>query len=345
MRDRIHPLIDPATVRESGLGVLREQRDVRNQTVEGTRGVVIRVYPVGHPENRLGQTLVDVHLSYLLPILKGVPVALSHAHQETPVATPRTKFRQPYPPKARNRMEGEASDLRPGTFVWVQFMNADLREPIVTAVMPYNRQGEEPFPVEKQVTFRFAGADDVEAVECFPLNSSMEEYPRSVRVYNGTRREIDNRGNLLYQTTIDREPVFLGDNGIPAAPLPEGSEVHSTKGARLGNQGRFTGRHPVTGETNEHGSIVDESLEALIGSHIRRILANEVGNYVREIVGNAVGKSTITVKENGDGSYSALLQTNGAGDYAINIVANGSGKYAVETSANPSGAHEHTSSD
>jgi hypothetical protein len=366
-RRAVQPLIDPAEVRETGLGVFKEQRDSRNQTVEGVKGVVIRVFPVDHPANLLQQTLVDVQVSHRLPLLHFVPVASSHGHQETPLASPGTRFRNPYDPKERNQIEGHARDLRPGTIVWVHFENRDLREPVVTAILGFTRQGQLGFPIDKHVVFDFAGSDDVSPRERFPLHSSLAEYPRAVESFNGSRREVDNKGNILEQTTIDRLPVFPGHNGIPASPPPEGSKVTSTKGAAKGNIGRFTGIHDVTGETNEQGNFVDESKEAGFGNHIRRLIRNFVGRRVVQLLSNVIGNSEITLEENGQGSYSldvltngvgnwrvgmksngsgswaVVIESNGTGDVTRDIKTNGSGKYAVRSQANGDGSHVHSS--
>lgn len=335
---RPFPLINPHGVFTSALGRIEPETDERDRIFESVKGVVIRVYPIGHPENGLHRTLVDVHCGYLLPIFNKVPVHSPHAHQETEIALPDTRFRNPYLPKPRNRIEGLAYDLRPGTLVWVQFHNGDFHDPVVVGTATPSFQGDEGFPFDKHSSHPFNEAgDDVEVKERFALDSDMLEYPRAVESFNGTRREIDKRGNINVQTTIDKLPVFPGDNQILASELPEGSYVISTKGATKGNIGHFTGIHDLTGETNLQGNHVDESKLAGIGSHIRRILYNVVGKRLLSILGNIIGSSLIEIRTNGQGNYELELTTNGLGNWRALISANGSGNWDVTVTANSSG--------
>jgi len=297
------PLIPARSVRQAALGYEAPQYDTRAEISELSAGVVIAVYPVDHPANPMGQMLVDVQLNHGLPLLQRVPVGTFYVHQETAIATPRSSDRQPYTPKARNRIEGCVRDLRAGTKVLVGFVNANLRAPVVVCALPFNLQDAGAFPVARQAVDRFDDDGKLLAMtEVSSAHALMSEYPRAVDTYNGTRLERDNRGNLHVQTTNDQESVFPGDNGIPAAPKPEGNIGFSTRGARRGIQGRITGEHPTTGETNSDGSIRDETANAKIGNLIAR-LRSKVGRYYVSTRGSGDARVYL---ENDDRSYLAL---------------------------------------
>jgi hypothetical protein len=292
----VYPLIDPDDVYQTGLGTPMRQPPVHRRAVDGVKAVVIRVFPVGHPENRLGQTLVDAQPMAELPMLFRVPVCLPHAHQETEVALPRSPRRQPYDPKKVNRIEGSARDLRPGTYVWIQFLGGSLHDPVVVATMKPNRQGER--PGERQCVDRIGTDGALARAEVVPLDSDLEEYPRSVDVFNGCRDEIDNRGNRYIQTSTDRDPVHPGHNGIPRSPDPQGNYGVSTRGAVDGHISFTSGKDPDTGD-DSRGRHVRRSVDALDGS-IRDSTRSTIGNIIRGLRSGS-GRIWESTRGSGDG--------------------------------------------
>lgn len=259
-----YSLIEAASVRQHSLGAVERQEPAGPRTFDPVKGTVINVYPVGHPKNRLKQTVVDVQPTAEHGILRRVPLCTLHAHQETGTALANSLRRQPYAPKDRNREEGTSVDVRPGTFVWVHFLGHDGKEPVAVAGMRFGGQGA-PFPQGRQVVDRVQADGSVAPTETPPLDSDMETYPRAVHhVFNGVRAETDNRGNYHLQASTDRTPVFPGHNGIPAAAAPEGSIGISARGGRFGNLILTTGRH------SRHD-------EASVGRHGRQSLGADDG--------------------------------------------------------------------
>ncbi len=291
--------------------------------MDGLKGVVVNVYPIGHPENLLGQPLYDVQPLADIPILPRVPMCASHAHQETDEAIEWTTRRQSYAPKARNRMEGSHRDLRSGTLVWVQFLGGSLHDPVIVQTMQYSEQGAGGFPRERQTVDRIGADGELVDEETYPLSSAIERhdddrvtssYPRSADVYNGVRVEVDNRGSRYVQTSTDREPVFPGHNDIPGTPTPEGNYGVSTRGAVVGNQVFTSGRHPrFPDESSEgrqgrrtinadDGTIRDETRGSKKGSIIKRV-ASAVGRLWMSTVGSGDGRVYL---ENAKRHYLAL---------------------------------------
>ncbi len=297
----MRPLIPLASVIQAGLGREEPEYDDRDGIAEEVVGVITAVYPIDHPENGLGQTLVDVQVGHLLPAWKRVPLGATHAHGETERYVENSRRRQPYDPKERNQMEGAVYDVRPGTRVLVRFPSKDLRSPTIVGILKYNRQGKGGFPAEKQGVDRWKDGKLLDMVEVNPLDSARAEYPRAVDTYNGTRLERDNRGNFSVQTTIDRASVFPGHNGIPAAPDPEGNIALSTRGARVGNVGITTGKHPLT-DDDSRGSIRFETAKALVGDLIARLRSGS-GRFFVSTKGSDDGRVFLVDK---DGDYVAL---------------------------------------
>lgn len=298
----MRPLIAIADVRQSGMPrVTAEHDDTADRLFETVLGVVVDVYPIDHPQNDMGQMLVDVQPLHWAPMLRRVPLAVGYAHGETHVATANTRDRQPYAPKARNQMDGTTYDVRPGTRVQVAFISGDLAAPIVVGIVKFNRQGELDAPTERQGIDRFGDDGHFAMVEGNPLDSAMSEYPRHRDTYNGTSREVDNRGNYTVQTSTDQEPVHPGHNGIDTSPDPQGNILHSSRGAKVGRQGRLTGKHPITGEAGD-GTIRDETLGATKGSWVAR-LASTIGRLWFSTRGSGDGRVYL---ENDDRSYVSL---------------------------------------
>lgn len=284
MTTGVTPLLDPHAIRQAGLAGVMDEAPLRGRDVlhAGTKGVILRGYPVGHRQNSTGQTLYDVQPLGALPLLRKIPMAHPHAHQETETALAHSARRQPYDPKPRNRIEGSARDLRPGTFVWVQFLGGDLTEGIITGTAKFARQGAGGFPREQQAVDRIATDGAVTDTLTHPLDADVDSYPRSVDVYNGTRVEVDNRGNYHVQTTTDRTPVFPGHNGIPQSPEPEGSIGVSTRGAIRGHIVFTTGRHPRFDDEPSQGRQMRQSLGADDGT-IRDETRSTLGHLIHRI--------------------------------------------------------------
>jgi len=309
---RIAPLIAIDDVRQAGLGRRVEQRPATRQTFESVKGVVTAVYPPDHPDNRLGQTLVDVQPLADLPQLFRVPLGAAHAHRDTDPAAPASARRQPFAARARNTIEGSVRDVRPGTYVWIQFAHGGLYDPVaVVAMQPRQTDARPGAAAEFVDTVTQAG--DVEWTALSPLQAGRQEYPRALEVYNGVRVLVDNRGNRIVQTSCDRVPVWPGHNGIPKSPAPQGSYLVSTRGAVVGHLVLVTGKHPRTGEASrgrqgrlvleaEDGTIRDETRDAGKGSFIRR-LRSTVGRLWESTKGSDDGRC---YREAADGSYEAL---------------------------------------
>lgn len=305
----IRSLVDADTVVQAGMGGQMDALPAGPRTMDGLKATVVAVYPVGHPENRLGQTLVDVQPLAELPLLPRVPVCLPHAHQETAEALEHTARRQPFAPKARNRMEGSSRDLRPGTLVWVQFLGGSLHDPVIVATMKYGQQGTGAFPLERQVVDRIQDDGAVVDDETHPLDSAIDRsdpdhvtssYPRSADVYNGVRVEVDNRGSHYVQTSIDREPVFPGHNRIPAAPAPEGNYGVSTRGARVGHQVFTSGRHPRFPDEESIGRQGRQTIDADDGTIRDETRGSKKGSIIKRIA-STVGRFFVSTKGSGDG--------------------------------------------
>lgn len=294
-------LIPAHGVKTAGMGREEPQYDPRQRINETVVAVVARVYPVGHPDNELGQTAADLVFSHSLPPALRVPLSGDHAHQETGIATPDSANRQPYAPKGKNRIEGRAADVRPGTKVLVTFINGDLRSPVIIGKLRFNEQGDGGKAELATIDVFGTNGKQLDLSVINPLDSAMAEYPRDIDGLNGSRRVIDNRGNYHIQTSDDVDPVFPGHNGIPAAPKPEGNYGVSTRGARVGNIGLLTGKSDVTGQ-DSRGTIRLETAKALVGDLIAR-LHSKSGRLFISTEGSDAGTVYVQDKQ---GSYVAL---------------------------------------
>lgn len=290
----VRPLIDPQTVYQAALGAVVPQQTIGQRAFGAVRALVLRVYPVGHEANPTGQTVADIQPLADMPILMGVPLGAAHAHQETGVAGPQSANRQPYEPKARNRAEGSVADVRPGTYVWVQFVNGSLYDPVITGSTKFGQGDEAPNHVD-----RIAADGTLTHGETRALDGDAAAYPRKVSAFNGCRDEIDNRGNRMIRTSTDRAPVFPGHNGIKASPDPEGSFGVSTRGAAAGHIGFTTGRHP----TRENDTSKGRQFRATIGADdgsIRDETDSGVGHMIHRIKGGE-GRYFVSTKGANDG--------------------------------------------
>ena len=302
------PLLEVGSIRQAGLGIEAPELDDSAVMHESVVAVVVGVYPIGHPENTYGQMLVDVQPIHQHAVWKKIPVATGYAHGETAKAVPNSRRRQPYDPKPRNQMEGVSYDLRPGTRVKIGYPSGDRYAPMVIGCLKFMQQGSQEAPVEQM------GADYVDDTGHFamravrPLDSDMETYPRARDFFNGSGFERDNRGNIHFQTTTDRDPVFPGHNDVPKSPAPQGNFSVSTRGAAMGRQGRVTGKHPITGEAGD-GSIRDETIDATNGCYIAR-LRSKKGRYWVSTRGSDDGRVYLEDKER---SYVAM-RANGVAD-------------------------------
>jgi hypothetical protein len=327
-------LIDPDGVRQSGLGDVVPQQPVTTRVNELVKATVLRVYPIGHPANRLGQTVVDLEPLEDLPVLHHVPSALGHAHQETDREAPDSVRRQPYDPKVKNRIDGVSHDVRPGTQVWVQFQGGSLYDPVIVGVANFNGgdgNGER-LHVDR---YGDDGEPEDDGDGGAGLDSDMGAYPRSVTRFNGAHRVIDNRGNVYVRTSTDREPVFPGHNGIDAVPTPQGNYGVSTRGAMVGNVGVDTGKAAGAGDDEtsvgrmwrrshgaEDGSIVDETRDSKIGSIIKRIKST-VGRLWFSTEGSGDGRVYL---ENAKRHYVAM-DDDGAEVHGKRVVLDGDNIY------------------
>lgn len=294
-------LIRPAEVRQSMLGRDEPEYHHRDRDFGTQVATVTAVYPVGHPQNRAGQTLVDLLPNGARAPWRKVPLGAPYAHGETEVAAANTRRRQPYAPKPRNQMEGAVYDVRPGTRVLVAFPSGDQRAPVILMALKFNAQGTHAAPVERQGYDRFGGDGHFERVDGSPVDSGMDEFPRSVDGFNGARIVRDNAGSIALQSSTDHEPVFPGHNGIPAAPKPRGDITASTRGARVGRQGRLTGKDSVTGDAGD-GTIRDQTIGATLGNLIVRLMS-DVGRYYASTRGSGDGR---WYAEDPERSYFAL---------------------------------------
>jgi hypothetical protein len=290
-------------VRQTGLGRVVEEMPLQGtgRTHDIVKAVVVKAYPVGHPENLMGQTLYDVQPLEDLPIFQRIVAATPYAHEETEIAVPWSRHRQPYAPRARSRMEGSVRDYRPGTFVLLQFLDGDFYEPVIIAAMKFGRQGAAGALVERVAVDDF-DENGLTARQEYPLDSHVNGYPRATDGYNGTRWVIDNRGNWRLQTCVDRAPIFPGHNGIPASPDPEGKLILSTRGAKVGTLAFVTGKHPTAEEdADSPGRQMRRTVSATDGT-IRDATASDIGNMIRRLR-SAVGRIWESTRESGDGRY------------------------------------------
>lgn len=294
-------LIRPGDVRQSMLGRDEPEHHDRDRMFAPRVATVTAVYPVGHPKNKTGQTLVDILPNNAMAPWRKVPLGAAYAHGETEIASANTRHRQPYAPKSRNQMEGAVYDVRPGTRVLVTFPSGDMRAPVIQCALKYNAQGAKAAPVERQGFDRFGADGHFERVDGNPVDAGMDEYPRSVDGFNGARFVRDNTGSILLHGSTDHEPVFPGHNGIPGAPDPRGDIVASTRGARVGRQGRLTGKDSVTGDAGD-GTIRDETDGAKIGNLIWK-LASDLGRIWGSTRGSGDARVYVEDKER---SYLAL---------------------------------------
>lgn len=295
----MRPLLDPSRVVQASLGEETMERPTVRYRHETVRALVLRVYPVGHLLNPTGQLIADVQPLAALPVLLRVPVAATHAQQDTEVSAPRSTRRQPVAPRPESRIEGTRRDIRPGTYVWVTFVNGHLYDPVIMGAAGFDQRGAADAPETTAFVDRVAEDGTVEAVTVPPLDSDARTYPRSVDAFNGSRVEIDNRGNVLVQTTTDREPVWPGHNGVPASPDPEGSYGVSTRGARIGNLVFTTGRHPTAEDRTSVGRQGRRTVGAEDGT-IRDETRSRVGNMIRRLV-SGVGRYFVSTRGSDDG--------------------------------------------
>jgi hypothetical protein len=298
----IYPLIDARSVRQSGLGPPRRELPLSERVLPGCKATVLRVLPVGHPENPSGQTLCDVQPHMDVPLLFHVPLAADDAHEDTPEQQPNSPFRQPYAPKPKNRMSGSAADVRPGSFVWVDFHRGSIWEPIITAALKFNQLPGDQAPYV-QVVDRIQPDGTIAPTPTRPLDAHLEtpegkppvsSYPRRVSSYNGCRDEIDNAGNRFIQTSTDRKPCFPGYAGVPAAPTPEGSYGVSTRGAVAGHIGFTTGAAP----TPDDASPAVRAAAASAGRQFRQTVGADDGT-IRDETASTVGNIIARIRSGG----------------------------------------------
>jgi hypothetical protein len=330
----VYPLINPRDVFQPAMGVLDDERPATARTLVGTKCSVIRVYPVGHDANPSGQMLADVLPLRALPILFGVPVAHMGAHEETEQAKPLTADRNATDPKPRNRVQGQAADIRPGTLVWVTFLGGNILQPVITATLGFDQGGDK----GTQAGTYAPSVDVVQADGTVapatrrPLDSAMakddqgtvtSDYPKSVSSYNGVRHETDNTGSHYIQTSTDRDPVWTGAHDIPAAPAPQGNYGVSTRGAPMGNI-RFTTGRAVQQNGDGTQAVLTSDDESHVGRHERASLnaddgtirddtASKIGNIIARIrsggryyVSARGGKDGVIYHEAAGGAYTLL---------------------------------------
>lgn len=295
----VRSLIDPLSVRQSGLGRTFEELPTTVRMNEATRGVVIAVYPPGHPENPdLGQTLVDVQPTDGDRILYKVPLCTPHAHQDTPVEAPFSSQRQPYAPRARHRLEGSSRDVRWGSFVLVTYLGGLASEPIAIAGMRFDQRAH-PAPEADREFLDDLDGDGVVDRDGQGLDADLAQYPRWIERYNGVTWLVDNRGNVRIQTGA-RERVFPGHGGIPASGDPQGNVVVSTRGTPDGRLAFISGDHPRAKESSDarqrrtvlggtHGAIRDETRDAANGSWSAR-LRSKIGRFFASTRGSDDGR-------------------------------------------------------
>jgi len=329
-----YPLINPRSVQQCGMGVPDIEKPATSQTLVGTKASVVRVYPVGHKGNPSGQLLADVIPLRTYPLLYGVPVVHMGAHEETDQATAFSTNRNATDPKPRNKMQGAASDLRPGTLVWVTFLGGSLLEPIITATFGFDQGGDKGTQADTYAPSVDVVQPDgtVKPDTRRPLDSAMSEddqgnvtsdYPKHVSSYYGEREEVANTGSRFIQTSTDREPVWTGAHDIPAAPKPAGNYGVSTRGAVVGNVRFTTGRAVSTdsqgrvavrsGDDESHvGRQERASLNADDGT-IRDDTASKIGNIIARIrsggryyVSARGGKDGVIYHEAAGGAYTLL---------------------------------------
>src|SRR5215831_4879526 len=216
------------------------------------KGVVVNVLATDDPNNGQGQLLCDVSLIDYNYTLFRLPVFSPHFHQDTDPS--HFLSRQRADQSERNIFDGESWTPRVGSICIVQFIGppAQQRDAVITAFGPVSNQGlphvnrqpdQSIFPKEAQAVTIFDDNGDLTEELRSRLHPTHGESPRYTRMQNGSAFEIDNRGNINLQSTINREPInrevyddYKYDQArIDQTPDPEGNIIISTRGAQRGN--------------------------------------------------------------------------------------------------------------
>jgi len=305
----VYPLINARDVYQPAMGGFEDEAVATQRLLVGAKCSVVRVYPVGHSGNPSGQMLADVIPQRALPMLFGVPVLhTGGAHEETEKAAPLSDNRNATDPKPRNKMQGQAADIRPGTFVWVTFLGGNLFQPVITATLGFDQGGDkgtEAGTYSPSVDVVQANGT-VDAAQRRPLDSAMQkddqgnvttDYPKSVSSYNGVRTEVDNTGSHYVQTSTDRDPVWPGAHDIPAAPTPQGNYGVSTRGAVVGNI-RFTTGRAVQKDSQGQVAVRSGDSESHVGRHERASLSADDGT-IRDDTASKIGNIIARIRSGG----------------------------------------------
>lgn len=173
------------TIVQDGLNF---KEDIKNHAKESgyipfpIKAHVIRVFPIDDDQNREGETYVcDLHVPRFGMVLYKVPFLLDKADYDNYV------HYSPLPAKKNldfslfDQTKLDAS-IHDGTVVLVQFINADVKQPVITKVFPHNLSGRADNPIASSPDPR-------------PGNESDGDNYK-IR-YNGTNIEIDKDGNVL----------------------------------------------------------------------------------------------------------------------------------------------------
>ncbi|HXF76358.1 MAG TPA: hypothetical protein VNN13_09725 [Methylomirabilota bacterium] len=283
------------------------------------KGVVVNVLPPDSEDNGQGQLLCDVRLVDDGYTLFHVAVLSPAFHQDTDPERPMA--RQAVPSRSRNIYDGESFSPQVGDIVLVQFIGppGPNREAVITGFfgvsmqsLPHGRRSgkDNIFPREAQAVTVFD--QDGHPIEEFRsrLHATESEQPRYTRIQNGSAFEIDNRGNINLQSTINREPIqkeryshysFTSLKPTDPTPPPEGNIMLSTRGARRGNIGLVTGKIETTRLTRPLIAMeagVERVHEIVIRDEVDE--ANEEGNILLQTTGAKIGDilAAVRAKEN-----------------------------------------------
>ena len=281
------------------------------------KGSIIAVYPTDDENHSQGQVLCDVVCFDMERTLLRVPVLSPAFHQDTDPSD--LRGRQNLPPRERNIYDGEGWIPAVGTLCVVMWVGRPPNaEPFISHFIPTNFQSlphpgrrKNIFPREAQAVTKFNSKGEPEEELSSRLQPTEAEAPRYVRVQNGSAFEIDNRGNVTLQATINKEPIrkerYSGYHYekpmVETTPEPEGNVVLSTRGAKRGNIGLITGRlkspskslivfqdgeqHVVPiDETNEEGSILLKTVGA--GQGDIDLEVRTVNRQTGEVMGSGV---------------------------------------------------------
>lgn len=304
------------------------------------KGIIISLYPSDDPNHGRGQILCDVFCYDLERTLFQVMLFASHFHQDTDPneQTLAKSPRQALPPRDRNIFDGESWIPQVGTIVVIQWLGAPPNaQPFISHFIPCNYQSlpdptiEQPqtlFPKQAQAVTIFKDGALKEEFRS-RLHPTEGETPRWTRVQNGAAIEIDNRGDINLQSSLNKDPIqkerytlyhYDQRREVDPTPAPEGNIVLSTRGAQKGNIAITTGR--IKTEKNErkfrvpdpdsdnaeNGGSGERQINIIAKAELEE--ASAEGNVLVQTSYAKQGNETHELRDAGQGSFSVFTGKN-----------------------------------